>query len=231
MTNVIELRQYTLRPGRREVLVELFDREFVETQEATGMRILGQFRDLVRPDYFVWMRGFSDMAARFEALTSFYTSPTWKAHAAAANDTMIDCNDVLLLRPAGPGISAKLDPAVRGTPADSLVVATIYYLPAPADDELVRFFDATVLPLLDKAEATPLALLQTEYADNDFAGLPVRTGEHVLVLLAGFPGREAHTEHLGRLAELPEWRDDVAPRLPGKVERLLLTPTDRSMLR
>src|SRR5947208_12469422 len=86
---VVELRQYTLHPGQREVLIDLFDREFVETQEATGMRVLGQFRDLDRPDYFVWLRGFADMAARFDALTSFYTGPTWKAYAAAANATMI----------------------------------------------------------------------------------------------------------------------------------------------
>jgi hypothetical protein len=231
VTDVIELRQYTLHPGQREVLIELFDREFVETQEATGMRVLGQFRDLDRPDYFVWLRSFPGMPARFAALTSFYTGPTWKTHAAAANATMIDTDDVLLLRPTGQGILAGLDPAVRDTPASSLVVATIHHLPAPPDDQLVRFFDGTVLPLLEKTGATPLALLQTEYAENDFAGLPVRTGEHVLVVLTSFPGQDAYAEHTARLAALPEWRDNVAPRLPDRVERLLLTPTDRSMLR
>lgn len=42
---VIELRQYSLEPGQRDVLIDLFDHEFVETQEADGMRIVGQFRD------------------------------------------------------------------------------------------------------------------------------------------------------------------------------------------
>ncbi|MGW5705756.1 NIPSNAP family protein [Amycolatopsis japonica] len=231
MTDVIELRQYTLRPGQREVLIELFDREFVETQEATGMRVLGQFRDLDRPDHFVWLRGFPGMPARFQALTSFYTGPTWKANSAAANATMIDTDDVLLLRPVRQGVLPGLDPAVRDTPASSLVTATIHYLPSPPDEEFVRFFDETVLRLLAKAGATPLALLRTEYAENDFTGLPVRTGEHVLVVLASFPGQDAYAEHTDRLAALPEWRDDVEPRLPDRVERLLLTPTDRSMLR
>ena len=40
---IVELRQYTLHPQQREVLIDLFDREFVETQEAQGMRVLGQF--------------------------------------------------------------------------------------------------------------------------------------------------------------------------------------------
>ncbi|MGW5696152.1 NIPSNAP family protein, partial [Streptomyces asiaticus] len=68
---VIELRQYTLRPGRRDELIELFDREFIETQEETGMLVLGQFRDLDEPDRFVWLRGFEDMAVRHDALTAF----------------------------------------------------------------------------------------------------------------------------------------------------------------
>ncbi|MFI9450675.1 NIPSNAP family protein [Amycolatopsis sp. NPDC052450] len=231
MTDVVELRQYTLHPGQREVLIELFDREFVETQEATGMRVLGQFRDLDRPDHFVWLRSFPGMPARFQALTSFYTGPAWKANAAAANATMIDSDDVLLLRPIRQGALAGLDPATRDAPASSLVTATIYHLPSPPDEQDVRFFDETVLPLLEKAGATPLALLRTEYAENDFKGLPVRTGEHVLVVLASFPGQDAYAEHTERLAGLPEWRDDVQPRLPDSVERLLLTPTDRSMLR
>ena len=60
---VVELRQYTLVPGARETLIELFEREFIETQEATGMTVIGQFRDLNNPDRFVWLRGFSDMDA------------------------------------------------------------------------------------------------------------------------------------------------------------------------
>jgi hypothetical protein len=33
---VAELRQYTLHGGRRDELIALFDREFVESQEAAG---------------------------------------------------------------------------------------------------------------------------------------------------------------------------------------------------
>ena len=41
---IVELRRYTLKPGARETLVELFDRESSESQEALGMSILGTFR-------------------------------------------------------------------------------------------------------------------------------------------------------------------------------------------
>ena len=99
---IVELRQYTLHPGARETLIELFDREFVETQEACGMKVIGQFRDLDDPDRFVWLRGFPDMPARARALAAFYGGPVWKAHRNAANATMIDSDNVLLLRPVAP---------------------------------------------------------------------------------------------------------------------------------
>ena len=43
---IVELRRYTLREGRHNELIDLFDREFVETREELGMAVLGQFRDL-----------------------------------------------------------------------------------------------------------------------------------------------------------------------------------------
>jgi hypothetical protein len=107
---VVELRQYTLHSGKRDVLIDLFDREFVETQEEVGIKIIGQFRDLDHQDRFVWLRGFPDMTSRAKALNDFYSGPVWKAHREAANATMIDSDNVLLLRPAFPtsGFSLKI---------------------------------------------------------------------------------------------------------------------------
>src|SRR5450432_2088836 len=84
-------------PGLRDVLIELFEREFIESQEALGMTLVGQFRDLDNPDRFVWLRGFADMTIRAQALEAFYSGPIWRAHRAAANETMIDSDNVLLL--------------------------------------------------------------------------------------------------------------------------------------
>src|SRR4051812_16423751 len=99
---VLELRQYTLHPGQRDVLIELFEREFVESQEAVGIELIGTFRDLDRPDRFVWIRGFPDMRSRAASLQAFYGGPVWAAHREAANATMIDSDNVLLLRPVTP---------------------------------------------------------------------------------------------------------------------------------
>ena len=213
VNEIVELRRYTLHPGQRDVLIELFDREFVETQEATGMRVLGQFRDLGDPDQFVWVRGFPDMATRRAALTAFYTGPAWRANSAAANATMIDVDNVLLLRPAGRDGAFRLDPAVRDIPASSLVVARIYALAEPAGDALVELFANT------GTGGTPLGLLRTEYAENDYPALPVRTGVHRLVSFTSYPDRDTYVA-------APEPAD-----LPAPSEHLLLSPTYRSLLR
>ena len=72
---VVELRRYTLHPGARQTLVDLFERELVAPQEAAGMVVLGWFRDVDDPDAFVWLRGFADMGSRADALTAFYRGP------------------------------------------------------------------------------------------------------------------------------------------------------------
>lgn len=242
--SVVELRQYTLHPGQRDVLIDLFDREFVETQEAVGMRVIGQFRDEDRPSRFVWMRGFRDMAARGAALTAFYVEGgAWKAHGDAARATMIDSTNALLLRPVSPGSGLSLPadrPPVGATALPATrVMATIYHRARSAgeeaDAEFARFFDDRVAPVLADAGAEPLARFETEPAENTFPRLPVRTGENVFVWFAAFADAEQQRDHLDRLARSKEWNEEILPalseRLSAPAERLTLAPTARSLLR
>ncbi|KMO93918.1 NIPSNAP family protein [Streptomyces roseus] len=159
--SIVELRRYTLRPGARETLIELFEREFVTGQEAVGIAVGGRFRDLDDPDRFVWLRAFPDMASRRRSLEAFYTGSVWREHRAAANATMIDSDDVLLL--SGPGFT----PA----PGTREVVATVCH---PTD---AAAFD----PYAARHLGPEHALHRTEHAENDYPLLPVRTGEDVRV--------------------------------------------------
>ncbi|GAA1595117.1 NIPSNAP family protein [Actinoplanes couchii] len=158
---IVELRRYTLRPGRRDELIELFDREFVESQEALGMTVLGQFRDLDQPDRFVWLRGFPDMDVRRKGLEDFYGGPVWKEHGPAANATMIDSDDVFLLRALVPPPQSPRD-TIKG----NFLYATIWL---------------SNHPFTIGEASEPLASFETEHAVNDFPALPVREGEHAIV--------------------------------------------------
>ena len=155
---VVELRQYLLKPGRTDDLIDVFDRELVETQEACGMQVIGQFRDLDRPDWFVWLRGFADMESRRRALTDFYDGPVWAAHGPAAVDTMIDSDDVLLLEPLVLDLPAERS----GVSAPALTITVYDGAPEEATD-------------------APVALLSTLQADNTFPRLPIVEGVDVTV--------------------------------------------------
>src|SRR5579884_3825013 len=142
---IVELRQYTLHPGQRDVLIALFEQTFIETQEAVGITVIGQFRDLDDPNHFVWLRGFPDMDARRTALQTFYGGPVWQTHRDTANATIVDSDNVLLLHPARPTSGFLLDVADRPPPGAAqtppgLVVATIVSIEsAPLDDVLDWF--------------------------------------------------------------------------------------------
>jgi quinol monooxygenase YgiN len=233
---IVELRQYTLHPGQRDTLIELFDREFIETQEATGMTIVGQFRDLANPDRFVWLRGFPDMTRRAAALRAFYSGPTWKAHRQAANATMIDAANVLLLHPARPtsgfALASRTRPPVGAAETRTdLVAITIYSAAARLGDDFTGFFEQEVAPILAETGAAVEATFVTEESPNTFPALAIREGEHVFVWLTRFPDRAARDRHAAALAASARWSEvatALQARLSGPPVELLVAPTARS---
>lgn len=226
---VIELRQYILKPGQRDRLIDIFERHFIEPQESAGAVVLGHFRDLDATDRFVWLRGFRDMPARRRALEAFYDGEVWRRHREAANETMIDSDNVLLMRPARPGLGfqtlRRRDPA--GAEHGSVVMATICSLDAAVPDHLVEFVDQQLGPKLAEAGASLLATLVTEPSENNYPRLPIREGENVLVWFARFPDRDACGSHLSRLGRWQAW-DEIGLALHS--QSLRLSPARRSRI-
>ena len=234
---VVELRQYTLVPNQRETLISLFEKEFIETQEATGMTIIGQFRDWNNPDRFVWLRGFNDMDERAAQLQEFYGGPVWKAHREAANATMIDSDNVLLLRPALPGSGFQLQHASRGTPGsmeerEVLWVATIYHLGRTTGADLAVFFERELRPHLTSSGVPVLASFVTETRPNSFPQLPVREDANVFVWFSRFARRVDYEKWSAAVEELLRQSGVMTKlaELTKGCEVLLLSPTARSLL-
>jgi hypothetical protein len=229
---IVELRQYLLRRGRREELIELFDREFVEAQEALGIRVIGQFRDVDRRNHFVWLRGFGDQYARGQALTSFYGGPVWRKHGAAANATMIDSDDVHQLRAiAAPHEQLKIrranDRDADGNRGSILIVVS--HRRRDDHDELIR---GLLIPTVEQVGVRTLGLYATDVAENSFPALPVRPS-NVLVWIAGSDTADTLDEAAQQVSIARRRLADHA-RANGRDEVLLdvlrLEPTRRSCL-
>ena len=230
---IVELRQYTLRRDQRDVLIDLFDAQLIEPQEAVGARVIGQFRDLDDPDRFVWLRGFESLETRAVALGAFYGGPVWAAHRQAANATMVDSDNVLLLHPAQAGQGFALPPNRSG--AAGVGTATIRYVPPDLADMFAAFFEAQMRPHIEAAGARVLATFASETSPNTFPRLPIRSGDHVHIWFARFETAQAQQTFAERLAAVRGWRDQapdaLLPALMRKPEVLRLAPTSRSLLR
>jgi len=234
---LVELRRYTLQPGRRDELIELFEREFLETQEAAGMQVLLHAREPAAPDRFVWFRGFRDLASRAPALGAFYDGPAWRAHREAANATMVDSDDVLLLREARPGSGFALParrPAPGAAPGRAIVDVAIHHFARAVDGELIAFFAAEVEPIARRCGARVLASYASDPGPNGFPRLPVREGEHVFVHAFGYADESAQARARAAFERSARWREltvELARRTVAPTERHRLVPGARSLVR
>ena len=120
----------------------------------------------------MWIRGFHDMSARRLALEGFYGGPIWQTYGPAANATMIDSDNVLLLRPSSTGQSFAELPA-RNAAAAGMFGADIYYLDNAPLVQFSQFFDHILAPVISAAGGQIVARLTTEELRND-SRLPVR---------------------------------------------------------
>ena len=189
------------------------------------MTIFGQFRDRQRPDRFVWIRGFPDMASRHRALDRFYSGPVWSAHRTAANDTMLDSSDVLLLRPARPDAAFLIDSDAPSGRRSTRVVAAIYQFANAVDEAELTRFQAEVGPRLQASGVVVQGVFVTETAPNTFTRLPVREGEHVLVWVGYVDRADLSRQSLEQLATLGA-RGGITS-IPTLLD---LEPTSRSRL-
>lgn len=237
---VIELRQYKIVAGRRDAMIALFESAFVESQEATGARLIGQYRDLDDPDRFTWIRSFESMAVRGQSLHDFYFGPVWRANRAAANAMLDDNDNVLLLRPAQPdsgfaparGVRAAVD---APAPPAGLLVATIHYLWKDPAESFAAFFRDRLAPAYAAAGLPVLASYVTETEPNNFPQLPVRQHEKIFVWFTRVADQAAYDRARAALVAGAEWRAHLGPQLDDYEERapqiLRLAPTPRSLLR
>lgn len=228
---VFELRNYETRPGQRDALITLFEREFLDLQEELGARVVGAFRNLDDPDRFVWIRSFMNMETRAEALNAFYTHARWQSLRNEANATIVDNDNVLLLRPVWGRLVRESDERANAAHA-SIIIVTTHFVTPQTEVAFASFHAREVAPLLRHAGSDVLASFATEHAPNSYPRLPVRD-DVVFVSVARFDDANAYETHLSTLATLSDWArvaDETKRRVIAASETLRLSPTARSLL-
>lgn len=232
---VIELRQYITYPGKRDELITLFEREFIESQEETGIRVLGQFRDMNDSHRFTWVRGFASMPARKQALTDFYCGERWKKWRNDANATLYDNDDVLLLRPASPGAGFAVGARSAAPAQAGFVVATLYHFRQEVSPGFIAGFDCELASVFETSGAQILGRYVSDKSVNTFEQLPVREDVNVFVWFARFADRAGYDSYNARLAQDARWRDQLFSPLYNSLARppetLMLQPAARSLIR
>lgn len=230
---LFELRNYSTRPGRRDALVDLFERHFLDAYEGAGTRVVGTFTNLRNPDRWIWIRAFADNRARGEALDGFYSSREWLARRAAANDTIADISDALLLRLRFGELAALRAPdGGAGRPAS--VVECLRWF--PREGLAARLADrvlADLVPLLARRGAIPAAVLESVALPNSYPRLPLR-GDAAVVVLARYADGASYQAGLAARDRSTAWLqaiDGIDQLAVRPLEAWPLHPTARSALR
>ena len=237
--NVVELRQYTLYAGHRDSFIDLFDTTFADPLDATGMTVIGEFRDLDRSDRFVWLRGFQNMEIRPKELSAFYDGELWHRYRDQANSSIDDSDNVLMLQPALPDLRFQriLQRPGQGDSSiqtSGLVTVTLFYAKTDSLTSFGEFFRSHLRARSKAAGAQSLAEYVTSAEPNNFPRLPVRAGEHIYVWIAQFTDPTAYAAYEARLKSDKQWNKSwpaAREMLVRDPEVLRLSPTSRSRLR
>ena len=169
--SVIELRNYLLKPGALEAFATHFNKYFIKPQALLGGHVLGEYGVAGHPDRFYWIRGFESMQSRSRFLPAFYGGTVWETYGPAANEMMLEWQDVYLLKP-------HPSPFVEANLFDDLNT------PLRVDHYRARDNLAELQELLITNNTTASTAWISEMAKNDFPRLPVFQYPDLLTIIS-----------------------------------------------
>jgi hypothetical protein len=216
---VLELRNYVAKPGQRDKFISYFETNFVDSQNALGGYILGQFRVEGAEDNFFWIRGFNDMASRSRYLPEFYRGAFWKQRRDYVNDMLVNNDNVHLLKPLSPseGDDGAAVSSNEFGKKKGLVVVD-YYVANTRLKELIEFFRSKYLPFL-KSNGISTTSWVSELTENDFPGLPVFQDKNLLVTITPY---QDEAEYRLKLKQMDA---DSGRKLKAELREVVTTKT------
>jgi len=204
---VLELRNYLLKPGMTDTFSDYFNIHFVNPMRALGGHTIGQFKIAGAEDRFLWMRGFSNMHIRSKFLVDFYVnSPVWKQFGPGANEMMINSDNVYLLRPLRTHENVK-EQRAKGNSyllnAGKGITIVDFYTCNGTLNKVIHLFDTAYLPFLRSSGIQDITLWVSEMAENDFPRLPVFQDKNLLLTLTNYTGESDYELKKEKIISMP----------------------------
>ena len=210
--NVIELRNYLLKPGKRDEFIQYFKDHFVASQHAMGAYTPGLFQIKNEENRFFWIRGFDNMKQRSQFLPAFYGGEVWKEFGPAANEMMLEWHNVYLVKP----LSENTD-----TFSKRFLAIDYYTTKDKKLTKLVGLLNNQYIPFF-KERNIKATLWISETEENDFPRLPVYQDKNQLIVITGFNNESEYETSLASPGSLkPELIAGIEELIENK-NRLLL---------
>ena len=93
-----ELRQYRVRPERREEWVKLMEETIIPYQISKGMVVIGSFVGAEEEDLYVWIRRFDSEEQREELYAAVNDTETWQNEISPMVGDMLDRERIVVTR-------------------------------------------------------------------------------------------------------------------------------------
>ena len=194
--NVLELRNYLLKPNMADEFNSYFNKHFVKPMTELSGYTLGQFQIKGVNDRFVWLRGFTDMSTRVKFLNDFYiNSLSWKEFGSGANAMMINSDNVYLLRPLTKGKNAAEQSETINSnflQTDKGITVIDFYICNSTLDKTIDLFNTSYLPFLKTLNIEDISLWVSEMTENDFPRLPVFQDKNLLVTISNYKNEKEY---------------------------------------
>ena len=221
---VLELRNYILKPGKRDDFISYFEKHFITSQNILGGFVLGQFRIRDADNRFLWFRGFTDMSSRSVYLPEFYRkSLVWQKYKAGANALIADNDDVHLLKPLNDsGINTNSFAKHKG-----IVVIDYYTANEGQLDELISLYKTKYTFYLQTIGISNSSLWVSETIPNDYPSLPVIQDKNLLVVITFYKDEVDYQSKL-KLADRNTEVEGELKKLVKSKETLINYPTEKS---
>ena len=85
-----ELRQYSIRPGKKDEWVRMMEDEIIPFQQSQGMVIVGSFTGEEDESVYVWVRRFDSEEERERLYEAVYQSDHWQTNIAPRIPDLMD---------------------------------------------------------------------------------------------------------------------------------------------